>query len=174
MQRGKFFGFGFLTLLLIGGYAEHRVFTAGATTNMGAIDPTQVALQPAPIRREWIIEGQPKTEATEIAKTSDASTQVFVWATTKARFHWNYDYDEVVTILDGEVFITDASGKERHLRAGDVAFFPVGARTTWNVPDHLRKIAVLKKPLPSPVASLMRWMRTAKAMIKPAPAFAAD
>ena len=160
--------------LLVGAaaVAEHRRFDAGRQTAMGVVDPAKVALGPAPIRPDWIIEGHPRTLAGEIAHTDDGTTHVYVWQTSAARFHWNYDSDEIVQILDGEVFVADETHAERRLGPGDVAFFPAGAKTLWRVPDHLRKIATLKRPLPSPVADVMRWLRAAKAWVRPTLAFA--
>lgn len=165
---------GLFALFVAGGYAEHRHFASTMQTTMGVVDPDKVTLIPAPIPEGWVLEGDPKTMAGEIAHTDDGTTRVFVWQTTAGRFHWFYKSDEVVQILDGEVFIADGARAERRLGPGDVAFFPVGARTTWRVPDHLRKIATLKRPLPGPIASVVRWLRAAKRWVKPEAAFAAD
>lgn len=172
-MRAKLFGLGIVALLAIGGYVEHVHHASARQTAMNAIDPSKAVMKPSPIRSECL-EGVPKTLAGEVAATDDGSTKIYVWQTTAGRFNWIYDFDEVITILDGDVFITDPDGRERHLRAGDVAFFPVGARTTWRVPDHLRKVAVVKGALPSPVASAMRIVRAAKQMVKPSAAMAGE
>ena len=170
----RMFCFGGLALALCGGYVEQLNFDMTRQTTMTRVDPNLVALAPAPIQGGWIIEGEPKTMAAEIAHTDDGSTKVYVWQTSAATFHWNYESDEIVQITDGDVFIADGNGPARHLGPGDVAFFPAGAKTIWRVPDHLRKIATLKRPLPGPLASPLRWAREAKAMLKPEVAFAAD
>lgn len=174
MRHLKFFSFGFLAALVVGGFAEHAYYVAGIPTTMDAAVPADVVLKPAPINKDWVLEGNPKTEAAEVAHSADGFMQVYVWRTTASRFNWFYNFDESITILDGDVFITDESGHERHLEAGDVAFFPFGAKTTWRVPDHLRKIAVIKRPVPGVVASTVRWLRTAKRWLKPQAAFAAQ
>ena len=176
MTGRRVFGFGALALFALataGGVVEMRRHAAETQTRMGLVDPAGVAMAPAPIPSDWIIAGHPKTEAAEIAHTDDGSTHVYVWQTTASRFHWNYDSDEIVNVLDGEVFVDDGNG-ERRLAPGSVAFFPAGARTTWRVPDHLRKIATLKRPTPGPVAALQRWARFAKDWIKPTQAFAGE
>ena len=152
--------------------AEHRSFEASRDLAFGVIDPAKVALTPSPIRPEWIIEGAPRTQAAEIAHTQDGTTRVYVWQTSAARFHWDYDFDEVVHILDGEVFISDGTHAERRLGPGDIAFFPEGARTLWRVPDHLRKIATIRRAPPGPIGDLLRWIRAAKHWMRPEPAFA--
>ncbi len=158
----------------IAAVAETVYFHSHLQTNVGVVDPAKVVLRSAPIRADWILEGQPKTRAEEIAHTDDGSTQVFIWETTAGRFNWFYSQDEIVTIIDGEVFVTDGSKLERRLGPGDVAFFPQGAATTWRVPDHVRKIATLKHMLPGPIASVVRWLRMAKNLVQPSAAFAAD
>ena len=173
-DRSRIFGVGALGLMVCGGSIEHANFAATRQTTMSRIDPAGVTMTPAQINPDWVLEGRPITSAAEIAHTDDGSTKVYVWQTTASKFHWNYESDEIVQILDGEVFVADGDGPERRLGPGDVAFFPVGARTTWRVPDHLRKIATLKRPMPGPVASAMRWMREAKALLKPDAAFASN
>lgn len=174
MRSIKMYGLGVLALLCVGAVAEHLHFQTMKQTTIGSVDPQSIKLQPAPIHPAWILEGHPVTEAAEVAHTDDGSTKVYVWRTTAGKFNWFYDSDEVVTVLDGEVFVTDGSGPEHRIGPGDVAFFPAGARTTWRVPDHVRKIATLKSPMPGPVASVIRWMKTAKAFVKPTAAFAGD
>ena len=175
MERKRLVVAGIALVLAGAATAETLHFRANAQTAVGVVDPFQVALRPAPIRKEWILDGDPKTFAQEIAHTDDGSTQVFVWQTSAGRFHWFYDADEIVDVVGGEVFVTDAStGVERRLGPGDFAFFPQGARTTWRVPDHVRKVATLKHMLPGPIASAVRWMRYVKNWGRPAQAFAAE
>ena len=167
MRSVRLFGFGLLALAVVGTWAEQRHFDANAQSAMGLTVPSAAAMVPAPITPEWVIEGNPTTMAAEIAHTDDGSTKTYIWSTTKSRFHWFYDSDEIVTVLDGEVFVDDGFNGERRLGPGDVAFFPTGARTTWRVPDHLRKVATLKRPLPSPIANVVRWLKAAKHAFKP-------
>ena len=149
--------------------AEHNGHEAARDRSIGVIDPAKAVLVPSPIPAEWVVEGKPRTFAAEIAHTDDGMTRVFVWQTSAARFHWNYDVDEVIQVVDGEVFIADETHGERRLGPGDVAFFPKGARTLWRVPDHLRKIATIRREPPSPIADVMRWLRAAKQWGRPTP-----
>ncbi len=159
-------------VLAVGLYAEQSKYEAGRQTLMQVSDISKVEMRPAPINKDWIIEGNPKTEVGEVAHTYDNSTQVYIWRTTASKFTWHYDVDEVVTILDGEVFITDTDGKTRDLKAGDVALFPVGAVLTWNVPDHVTKSAIIKHTMPKPFETAVRWLRSFKGMVAPEKAFA--
>lgn len=172
MKRGLLWGAGLLGILGAGAYAEHLDFSSHTQKTALVIAPKDAVLKPSPIRKDWIIEGRPKTEAAMIARTDDGSTKVFVWQTTAGRFTWTYDFDEVVHVVDGEVFLTDASKVERRAGPGDVIFFPAGTKVTWRVPDHLKKIATMKNALPKPIASVMRWIRMARDSATPTEAFA--
>ena len=167
MRSVKIFGMGALGLVLVFAYAEQRHFDASLQKAMGVTNPAMALMQPAPIPTDWVIEGQPTTMAAEISHTDDGTTKTYVWSTTKSRFRWLYESDEIVTVIDGEVFVDDGINGERRLGPGAVAFFPAGAKTMWRVPDHLRKIAVLKRPLPGPVASVIRWMKAVKHLVQP-------
>lgn len=169
MTRLRFIGLGALALVGLGGIALALPFhSSGAIpVTMTAIDPGAVTFAPAPIRKDWMIEGHPTTMAAEIARTADETTRVYIWKTTAGRFHWYYDSDELITVLDGEVFVADGTGPEHRLGPGQVAFFPAGAATTWRVPDHLRKVATLRRPLPGPLASIVGAMRGVKHWLHP-------
>ena len=175
MNKLRLYAAGAGILLAAGVGAETMHYRSTMQTQVGIIDPFKTALRPASIRKDWVLEGDNQTFAKLIAHTDDGSADVYVWQTGKGKFHWNYDQDEIVSVIDGEVFITDETTHvERRLGAGDVAFFPQGARTTWRVPDHIRKVATLKHMLPGPLAATVRWLRYAKNWVKPSSAFAAD
>lgn len=165
-------------LALAGGYAEHRYDLAGADTRIAMLDPRTVTLKEAPIRQDWILEGHPNATSAEIGHTHDGGTQFLVWRTSAGRFNWFYEFDESVTVLDGEVFLTDGANAapgnpaERRLGPGDVVFFHVGSKATWRVPDHVRKVATIRYPLPGPVASLARWVKTVRSWASPTSAMA--
>ncbi len=128
----------------------------------------EVALIPAPIEPAWRFdEGETLTEAAEVARNEDGTTAVYLWQTTAARFRWEHESDEVVTILEGEAFVSDRSVgagslAARRLGPGDVMFLPAGSRTEWRVPERLRKVSTLIRPLPAPLARAMRVIRAAK------------
>jgi uncharacterized cupin superfamily protein len=170
MKVLSFMGAGIGLIGAVGAYAEITRYHANTQVLTGIIDPRTVELKPAPIEAAWVTEGTPDTRGREIAHTDDDSTRVFVWSTTKSRFTWHYDCDEIVTILDGEAFLTDSSKIERRLGPGEVAFFPSGSVVQWRVPDHVRKIATLKRNLPEPIAGAVRWLRMARGLVRTAPA----
>jgi uncharacterized cupin superfamily protein len=148
-----------------GAYAEIRQHEDGRPFASTAIRPAAATFTPSPIPAAWIVSGQPVTEVAEVSETHDGSTEVYLWRTTASTFRWTHRSDEIVTILDGEVFITDADGTRHHLTPGDVAHFPAGSIQLWEVPKTLLKSAILKHPSPRVVEATMRWLRMARALV---------
>lgn len=121
-------------------------------------NPSKVELDDAPFPREWVLDGQPQARAKEIARSDDTSMKVVVWSCTRGRFRWQYDVDEMVQILSGEVVITDHNGRERRLTDGDTAFFPAGTWSVWQVTEDVRKVAVCRDTMPKVVTfGLRAW-----------------
>jgi hypothetical protein len=71
------------------------------------------------------------------------------WDCSPGIFNWHYvEDDEVVYILEGEVFISGPDGTEWRLGPGDMALFPAGSSCKWRVTKPVKKIAILHKRLP--------------------------
>lgn len=118
----------------------------------------------APIPPEWVREGTPRARSGSIAMSPDQLYSVGVWDCTAGRFEWTFYCDETVHILEGsvEVQARGASGKKT-LQAGDVAYFPKGLVTEWNVTTYVRKLAVYRSPVRSfPGRVLARLRRLAR------------
>jgi uncharacterized protein len=96
------------------------------------------ALESLPIEPESIIEGAPVATALTLTESKDKRYRCGIWDCTAGTFHWFFVLDEIVHILEGEVFI-EYKGQTMHLRVGDVAYFPFGAATVWRVPSRVRK-----------------------------------
>jgi uncharacterized protein len=77
------------------------------------------------------------------------ASSITVWECTAGRFNWNYSEDETVVVISGGAFITTEKDKERRLSQGDMGFFPAGSSRTWRINDRVKKVAVLRKDLPS-------------------------
>ena len=121
-------------------------------------NPSEVTLDPAPFPQEWVLEGTPQACAKEIARSDDATMKVIVWSCTQGRFRWQYDVDEMVQIIAGEVVVTDHKGRERRLGVGDTAFFPKGSWSVWCVTQDVRKVAVCRNAVPKMVSlGLRAW-----------------
>jgi uncharacterized protein len=117
-------------------------------------------LEPAPIPRAWILEGNPVARHKRLAATGDRLATVFMWDCTAGRFNWLYAEDEIAHVLEGSVIVQDAAGARQALQAGDTFLFPAGARYQWAVPGYVRKIAFLHSPL-------SREMRIVRGLLDP-------
>ena len=139
---------------------QHHLHNAGAAMQITFADPATVALDPAPIKAAWVVEGTPQARARELARSADGTSVVIAWSCTAGRFNWHYGVDEMVHVVSGEVFVTDEGGVERRLGPGDMAFFPAGSRSLWRVPVAVRKLAVCRHALPKPLGFAVRaWKK---------------
>ena len=113
---------------------------------------TSAALEPAPISPDWILDGAPEARNKTLAKSRDRTSFVMVWECSAGRFNWHYSQDETLVVISGEAFITTEKGEEKRLAQGDIGFFPAGSSCTWRINDRIKKVAVLRKDLPLPLA----------------------
>ncbi|MGD9714255.1 MAG: cupin domain-containing protein [Thermomicrobiales bacterium] len=58
-------------------------------------------------------------------------------------FAYEFSGDESFHVIDGEIQIELDSGERVDLRAGDIASFPKGAKSTWTVKKPFRKFFVI-------------------------------
>jgi hypothetical protein len=56
----------------------------------------------------------------------------------------------------GEVFVTDETSAVHRLGPGDMAFFPAGSRSAWQVTKEMRKLAVCRHSMPRPLGFVLR------------------
>lgn len=127
---------------------ELRILERSASPeDVRAMHGNPYGLQPDPIPREWILEGNPTARRTLLAGSSDNMASTHMWDCTAGRFDWYYGSDETIYVLEGSVVIEDAAGVRRRLGAGDTFLFPAGSRFHWTVASYIRKIAFLHAPL---------------------------
>ncbi|HEY8571426.1 cupin domain-containing protein [Phenylobacterium sp.] len=122
-------------------------------------------LEPAPIRPEWVMEGQPLARSAELSRSPDGTALTALWDCTAGTFNWFFAGDETVHILEGEVLVSGDDGV-RTLKAGDVALFPAGTWSTWRVPQYVKKVAFCRDPLPKPVLKFVGAVRAVKRRLK--------
>lgn len=124
----------------------------------------EARLEPAPIRPEWVMEGQPEARSAELSRAPDGTAMTVLWDCTAGTFNWFFAGDETAHILEGEAAVADDDGI-RTLRPGDVVLFPAGAWVTWRVATYVRKLAFCREPMPAPVLKLVTTVRRAKALL---------
>ena len=120
------------------------------------VSPADIELPADPIRPNWVIEGSPQVRSKRVAESADGTSSVMVWACSAGRFNWYYAVEETLHIISGEVFVTDENGEVRRLGPGDMAFFPAGSRSTWHVPQAVRKLAVCRHSMPPLLGLVLR------------------
>jgi uncharacterized protein len=108
-------------------------------------------LTPSPIRRAWIIEGNPVARDRRLVGSSGQLPSTIMWDCTAGRFDWFYQDEEVAHVLEGLVIIEDTTGARKMLHAGDTFLFPAGSRYQWTVPNYVRKIAFSYSPQSRPM-----------------------
>lgn len=126
--------------------ATTETSTAGERFTFATLDPSR--LEPAPIRAEWILEGNPEAKCLNLSNGTRGWASTNHWSCSKGKFRWQFGWDETVLILEGEVIITDEAGNIYHGRPGVSLFFPAGTSSVWDVPNYVRKIAFNQKPVP--------------------------
>ncbi len=92
----------------------------------------------------------------EWATSADGSATHWTWDCTAGRFRWYFDLDETMVVVDGGVVLQVGEEPPVTLGTGDAAFFRAGTWVTWTVPEYVRKHAVLRVPVPRPMAYAVR------------------
>ncbi len=125
---------------------------------------TKGALQPSSIKSDWVISGDPRVKAAVLSISADGQSFTAIWECTAGKFHWHYAFDETVHFLEGSVTLDDGSGR-RTVGAGDVVYFPKGSSAVWHVDTYIRKLAICRKVLPTPVGAAISFVRSLKAAL---------
>jgi uncharacterized cupin superfamily protein len=125
------------------------------------IDPALSAgMELSSIPSAWLISGEGLTRSKVLGKTVDRLVYVMFWECGSARFNWFYDSDEFSIFIDGDAYLMGRNGRERHFKQGDMALFHAGSSCEWRVPDHVKKVSILRSSLPWPVAFAARaWLK---------------
>ncbi len=87
----------------------------------------------------YILEGEPALSGRVDLGSLNGPIVGGVWECTPGKFEFTYTADELATILEGSVKITDASGDTVTYGPGDSFHIAKGEKTTWEVVDRLRK-----------------------------------
>lgn len=125
--------------------------------NPTAIEPH--TLLPDPIDPSWVIAGNPQARCVELARSPDGTCSSAQWDCTAGTFHWYFGVEETVHILEGEVVVRDAAGRQFRLRAGDVALMPAHAWMVWQVDKYVRKLAHCRYTVPRPLGRVLRKLQ---------------
>jgi uncharacterized cupin superfamily protein len=102
--------------------------------------------------------GNPVVRALERVASEDGGIASGVWDSTAGKHEFQFDFDEVLYFVEGEVHIA-AGGEKYTFRAGDVAFVRAGVRMEWDVPNYVRKIWVHRYPRRTLIRRAWRKLR---------------
>jgi len=91
-----------------------------------------------------------------LSRSADGRVWTDLWECTAGSFHWYYDINEAIHVLDGAAIVTDCNGAIWHLKPGDVIQFRVGTKARWHIPHYVRKVAFCSDPVPGLLALLLR------------------
>ncbi len=95
--------------------------------------------RPAP---EKLIAGDPVHTTWSLEET-ETGLYSGLWQATKGKWKVHYDEWEYVYIHEGHSVLTDADGKETHLKAGDSFIIRPGYSGTWEVIETTLKDYVI-------------------------------
>ena len=113
--------------------------------SMSTSDPGPL-MNATPLRPDQILESTPQTHTHDLYESGDGNLFVAYWSASAGRFTWDYtDIIEVITILEGEAFVTTADKVTHHLKPGVTLVFRAGDHAEWNVPNYHRKVAVVHR-----------------------------
>jgi uncharacterized cupin superfamily protein len=107
-----------------------------------------VELTPRPIEPSWIIEGKPEAIGCTLSQSADGTATTIVWHCTEGKFHWYYDFDETIVILEGSIVLESDQLRPTRYGRGDIIFFKNGAHARWHVEGHVKKLALCRKTHP--------------------------
>jgi uncharacterized cupin superfamily protein len=122
---------------------------------------------PKPIQPSWILEGAPVARIQFLSESADGTASTWFWDCTAGRFNWFYSFDETLLILEGGFGLKDlASGAARRVVAGDIIYFPQGARAEWTVDRYVRKLAFCRTALPTYLVAARNVARRVKSAMR--------
>lgn len=116
----------------------------------------EVELKDAPIRPEWILDGDPVAQNHVVFKSEDHSSLTLFWQCSAGSFKWVYDEDETIYVLDGGMTLTYPNGEVKAVGKGDVVYFAAGTEAVWKIDSHVHKLAVFRRPIPGALSGLLR------------------
>jgi uncharacterized protein len=95
-----------------------------------------------------ILEGTPDARGLFTAESADQGACAGFWSVDVGRYHFVFDYDEFVYMIEGEVTVTDVTpgSPSITLGPGDTAHFPQGVTTIWQVTRKMTKYFVARSP----------------------------
>jgi uncharacterized protein len=124
-------------------------------------------LKPSPINPAWIIEGSPVAQSSTLSRSADRQAWTVVWQCSEGKFHWYYDIDETILILEGSIVLENDEMPPTRYGPGDVVFFKNGAHAKWHVENQVQKLAFCRKTQPILLSYALRASSKIKRTLMP-------
>ena len=89
-----------------------------------------------------ILEGDPKSVSrTDFGDSIDAGGRLCsgVYGVTPGRFEVDYSWNEIATVLEGRIRLTDSNGNVNEIGPGESFFVAAGETINWEVLEETRK-----------------------------------
>ncbi|UCB44621.1 MAG: cupin domain-containing protein [Spirochaetota bacterium] len=96
-----------------------------------------------PIPDQLIRKGEYRGEGLNVIEDKKECTSIGIWDCDPVEYKWDYEYDEYIYMLKGEVTINEIGGDKHKLCAGDFAYFPRGTKNIWNIEKPIRNIYII-------------------------------
>ena len=92
-----------------------------------------------------VLAGEPGARVAWLRTTPEGAGVLLtgLFTVQPSRFRYSFGGDESFHVLEGSVAIDIDGGPSVVVRAGDIASFPKGARSTWTVTEPLKKFFVI-------------------------------
>jgi uncharacterized cupin superfamily protein len=100
--------------------------------------------EPYPMPEEIRVEGDPAAKVHWLRASAAGEPPYYagLWTAQPSVFDYTFEMNETLHVLEGRVVVTQKDGPTLDLRPGDVATFPKGAVTRWDVREPFKKVFV--------------------------------
>jgi uncharacterized cupin superfamily protein len=153
-------GYGPLALLLIAVWwmpplaaaAEEAKAEKQAAIAPVGLDRTKLAgiglaAEQAFIEPELILSGKSNPRGEVLFRGEDLVVEIYEDEAVKIRVSEPFAHDEFITIMSGDLILTDASGAEHHYVAGDSLVIPKGFTGIWEMRGNFRELVVIERKI---------------------------
>ena len=106
-----------------------------------------MVLDPCPIPEE-IQEGSPTAAIKVLWQSEDKSCLTAVWSCTVGKWEIDWQWDETMYLIEGQLELIDHLGHSQTFNPGDFYHVSKGAKTVWNVKQPLKKIFYIRGYIP--------------------------
>ena len=120
-------------------------------------EPATVEFDLMPINPDWVLEGAPRARAKVLASSEDGTIWIMAWDCSAGRFRRPLRTKSSISSRAKRLSPTSADKSSVSVPA----IWP-SSTSTWHVPVHVRKLAVLHHAMPVSLSLALRALRRAR------------